>query len=570
MIVIILAFVYITPLCWVWGFWLQDIFCNLLKAGKTEPLDFPITCFIGLSALGVIGSLLSLFIPLGGILAQAIILLPALAIFTFKQNTKRYLGQQLKRLFNWNYKPAAFFCLLTVVLILIMNTWQINHPDTLGYHLQTVKWIANYPAVPGIALLNIRLGYQGLWYLLCALFGFGFTGTAAPTFINSTLAMWFLLFIFKGIDNSLNKKQSENIALGPIYFLLLGIATVDFGQLRLMATSLSPDFVACLYVLLIFHLSSKKEDAIPIARSRLLVFFLCLVAITVKLSVIPVFIFSMYQGFKLIAGFGKKMILFLGLLLAFCLIPFFIRNIISSGYPAFPSVFPNPIKTEWQITEQETRLEKDYIKAYARTGPVSGENSIKMVASSPLSNWMPTWWQQKPFPEKAMLVCCVVALLICLMHLKSCFTNADIGLPLTIAVIGIIFWFLNAPDPRFAYGFLLIPPGLCIRYFILPSRLLQKYSQKILRVGVGLGSIVILAYTGHRLAHFFKPANFIYPEGAQVVPYKTIGCNTFSINVPLKGFASGNTALPCSISENCDAFGLRTNNIKDGFKAVKK
>src|SRR5688572_17486787 len=198
MLFILLAWVYISFICWTWGCLLLRLFRGS-TAGEAVVNQFPIVCFTGMAFLGVIVLWLSFFIPLGGCTAHLIIVIPALFSFLRKDIRITCLHQlaSLKK----SYRPVTLFFLFSMILLMvIMNALTIIHPDTLGYHAQTIKWNEEYKVVPGLVHLETRLGYQGLWYLLLALFSFRFTGTSALTFINGAVICWFVLFMTEQVS----------------------------------------------------------------------------------------------------------------------------------------------------------------------------------------------------------------------------------------------------------------------------------------------------------------------------------------------------------------------------------
>ena len=97
-----------------------------------------------------------------------------------------------------------------------MSTWTIVHPDTLGYHAQTIQWIEKYKAVPGLVHLHVRFGYQGLWFVDSALFGFSFSGKEGITFLNSTVLFWFFIFFINRINHNFFKegKKLYGVSMG--------------------------------------------------------------------------------------------------------------------------------------------------------------------------------------------------------------------------------------------------------------------------------------------------------------------------------------------------------------------
>jgi hypothetical protein len=83
----------------------------------------------------------------------------------FKKDSPAFFSSLKKEFQILNLLPAILFstCLL---LILVMSTWTIVHPDTLGYHAQTIQWIEKYKAIPGLVHLHVRFGYQAFGLLM--------------------------------------------------------------------------------------------------------------------------------------------------------------------------------------------------------------------------------------------------------------------------------------------------------------------------------------------------------------------------------------------------------------------
>src|SRR5258705_8831822 len=106
-----------------------------------------------------------------------------------------------------------------------MSTWTIVHPDTLGYHAQTIQWIEKYKAVPGLVHLHVRFGYQGLWFVNCALFDFSFTGNEGITFLNSTVLLWFFIFMVNRIDQNFFKDGKKLYGLSWIALLFISMCS---------------------------------------------------------------------------------------------------------------------------------------------------------------------------------------------------------------------------------------------------------------------------------------------------------------------------------------------------------
>src|SRR5436190_10417355 len=298
MLITLLAWIYISFLSWMWGILFLQFIKKILKSKLQFP-HFSIICIIGLSAITVIAGTLSLFIPLGKWWVQFLFIIPSLFLF-FKKDSPAFFTVLKKELQDLHFLSIIllFACLL---LILVMSSWTIIHPDTLNYHAQTIQWIEKYKAVPGLVHLHVRFGYQGLWFVNSALFGFSFTGKEGITLLNSTVLFWFFAFLINRSNYNFFKEGKR--FYGFLWLALLMISIWSYTQVRLTITSASPDFIATLFILLIIYLLLEKNLKDLDTSTWLLVAFLILVAVTIKLSVAPILLAAIVPAFL---GLVKK------------------------------------------------------------------------------------------------------------------------------------------------------------------------------------------------------------------------------------------------------------------------
>ena len=361
MLIILLAWIYITFLCRGWGV----LFLQAIKRFTNTDVKFPhfsIVCITGLSIITIIAGLLSLFIPLGNWWVQFFFIIPCIFLF-FKKNTP-FFFESLKKEFSGLQIASLILLSACLILILVMSSWTIVHPDTLGYHAQTIQWIEKYKAVPGIVHLHVRLGYQGLWFVDCALFGFSFTGREGITFLNSTVLLWFFLFMVNRIDFNFFKEGKKTYGL--LWIVLFLLSMWSYTQVRLTATSASPDFIATLFILTVIYLLIEKNLKHFAMSQWLLVAFLSIVAVTIKLSVAPVLLIAAVPA--LLGLFKRQLKLLLAILIisVIAFTPFIVRNIITSGYVVFPSTSIDVANVDWKYSIELTANEKNYITAYAK------------------------------------------------------------------------------------------------------------------------------------------------------------------------------------------------------------
>ena len=567
MLQLITATLYISLLCWTYGYITIRIFGSLaLRHDETMP-HASIVCMTGLASLAVVGGWLSLFMPLGAFGLQAALLLGALAYWVLSKTIRLDWLQTIRHSAGQFTLAPIMLLAASCLLVLIMGSWRITHPDTLGYHAQLIQWIEKYKVIPGLVHVHVRYGLQSYWYLLCALFSFPFLHSPAITFVNTTVLSWYLLFVCEKISISLMKKEKQNtgkLLTGMLFLLLLAINLWDFGQLRISAVSASPDFIAGLYCWLVLYLLA---GSIKSGVTGMLTIFLSLVAVMIKLSCVPILLTAVYALYRLLATVNRRSIYGMAFITVLAVIPFAARNVITSGYLVFPSVYPDWVNTDWKLSRVRTIHVKEYIAAYARV-----EAKVNMGEQPPLfaqhfSGWLPVWWQNRSGAEKCMLGAMCISLVAGLLFAKELRQNTGTEERLLILVCAgaIIFWFLEAPDPRFAYGFIMPFTGM-IMYRILAGRSWNnQLAASILRLGVVVLTAALAAYSIYRIQHFFFFKNIVTPEGIAPIASKQITIRGITYRVPFDGCECGNTAVPCIY--DIEPFLMRGSTLNEGFRS---
>jgi hypothetical protein len=543
----------------MWGIFFLQFIKKITKSELQLP-RFSIICITGLSVITVIAGILSLLIPLGEWWIQFLFIIPCLVLF-FKNDSPAFFAALKKELQDLHFISIILIsaCLL---LILVMSSWTIIHPDTLGYHAQTIQWIEKYKAVPGLVHLHVRFGYQGLWFVDSALFGFSFTGKEEITLLNSTVLFWFFIFFINRINYNFLKEGKR--LYGLFWMALLVISIWSYTQVRLTATSASPDFIATLFILTIIYLLLEKNLNHVAAADWVLVAFLSLVAVTIKLSVAPVLLLAAVPA--LLGLVKRKIKLFFTILFisVVTLTPFIARNIITTGYIAFPSTSIDIANVDWKYDSELTLNEKNYITAYAKKpGIVTDE--ISAINKMNPAKWLPTWWKNRSSADKVIMISLVLFFFIALLSIKKILLSGFIPLLALVTLLtGIIFWFVNAPDPRFGFGSILGFIGV-VSYLVFKEKEIfigKNVLTAILLIVTGS----ILAYTGYRFVNFFNKDQLLTPLGIQKTEYKTFDCDGIKINSPAANKDFGITPVPCTDLE-CEKFSPRGNKVEDGFRA---
>jgi hypothetical protein len=560
MLITLLAWLYIGFLCWSWG----RIFLSALKKINNEDQPgppFSLICLAGLSIITVIASILSLFIPLGSWWVQLIFLIPSLMLLI--RDKKEIYFSSLTKVFTGLHNTSLLLLISCLLMVLVMSTWTIVHPDTLGYHAQTIQWIEKYKAVPGLVHLHVRLGYQGLWFTDCALFGFRFTGISGITLLNSTVLFWFFVFVISRINHHFFK--SENELPGFLWLALLLISCFSYTQVRLTATSASPDFIASLFVLAIVWLLLEQSNSRASNHRWMLVGFLSAVAVTTKLSVIPFLLLTVAAVLIFFRQKKLRLVIFLLFFTAVSFFPFFARNIIASGYALFPLTGSDIIKTGWKYPEPGTWQEKNYITAYAKFPGISRNADLAAAANSNPSEWLPGWWNHRSAADKIILILFIISFVAALVYVKRIFNSGKTLLFLFFTLLtGILFWFIQAPDPRFGFGQIIGFIGI-VFYLLLKDKK-WKITSAFCSLFLISAFAIATVYTAYRFKNFFSGSQWLKPTGIKKTDYSILNCNGMMINIPTPGKDLGNIPVPCT-NQDCETFVPRGENITDGFQA---
>jgi hypothetical protein len=437
--------------------------------------------------------------------------------------------------------------------MLVMGSWTISHPDTLAYHFQTIEWIKDYKVIPGLAHLNLRLGLQGLWFPVCALFDFVLDGKHVINLINLTVCIWFVYFLIDKIDRSFKEAKSE----GLLWMLLLGISIWNYTQLRLTITSASPDFIVAIFILAITYLVLQARNTIHFTSIALFSF----ITICLKLSSLPIVLAGFYSLFFLIKEKKWKGIGFVFAVSVLLFSAFMIRNAITSGYVLYPSSFPDLINADWKIGRKIVEEQQEYITAYARIqSSFEGKESSK-IASMKLNEWIPIWWQKLSLSDKFIIGLLVFSVLVSLIYIKRLKAiNGKTKIIFSVLLIGVLFWFYLAPDIRFGSGFIIGFIGVTSKIFVLP--LSSSWYKKSLLVGLSLYIFLTLIYTGYRTINFFSLKQLLIPLGIEKTVTRTITCQGVKIKLPAYDTNDQKT------DNDCKGVILRGNKITDGFKSA--
>lgn len=553
----------ISLICIIWGL---PAYIYLTKEGtekywlKTGSGCVLFLFFTGLLSLSLISSWMVLFIPLKfEYLLYSTIVLFAILLTFFKSNILS--TSQLYKIGIKFSLPGLFF-LITCILFITLGTLKPVNIDTQLYHLQIIQWNNEYGTVPGLANLYPRLGLGSNWFNLISIFYIPAFEHSNFTFLNTTITIWFLLWLLHKWQIFHNKKEIPgNNSFALFFFILIIYFLFDWQLFRDTANSTNYDFIVTALTIIVLtyfaediFIAKKNKFSLPIILTSLSI-------IPFKLSgifiLIPVFFYLLH--FKSAKIWLSSIAA--GLLI---LLPLLIRNYITTGYPLYPTAF-SINSPDWQLPLSMTEKFNDYV---LHVNKFYNQNMGFIFSYEKTNfNWIPFWFKGILIQHKILLI--LTFLSTGLLFYKPLTQNNKQKFRLFIISLWLMTagWFFTAPDPRFAYGFLLFAA------FLPLSVALGKFisHRLIYNAGFSLMIPVILIYGFKKAEPIIKnPDHFlvVIQNDAPAFSKKMINEAAYNKTETINDNWNNRcffTPLPCLSEENPYLI-RRGSSIKSGFR----
>jgi hypothetical protein len=385
----------------------------------------------------------------------------------------------------------AFVALMAFFTLLWSNTalGPAYHYDTPLYHIASVRWIENYPVAPGLGNLHGRLAFNSSVFLYEALLDWGPWDRRAQHVANGLLVMAFFYQATLSLLKALDIHREERLfhvfraALAPGIFFYL--------RLHIFVSSLSPDVPALVLGAVVvseafWFLSAKRQTNADTTFRLYALALLGSVLVTVRLNLLVFAALSV--GVALAAQMrrdgalatlraGRLWVCLAGAVLL-TLGAWAARGVVLSGYPAYPLTLGG-MQVEWRVPEQQAKQDWEAIRGWARR---TGMDPREVLGGW---GWLWHWlnrlndarpWTVFVYPLLAGLVSAALAAFLRMRRAlgaasgtaaraagtwsartdrsaRPTGTAAGTAGPWLILPVGLaagVFWFLSAPDVRFA------------------------------------------------------------------------------------------------------------------------
>lgn len=536
------------------GFAFTSVISRYLREEKAFSIDNYF--FSGFIFVAIVANYSSIFFPLNNWALLAVFLLSSFLTLIHRKSFLNHLESSLNLIKRTDFKEKSIVLLL-LFFLLIIASGEILVYDTWLYHSQNIQWIKKYPVIPGLANLQPQLGFNNMFFVLNALFTIDY-----PFFLedydlliyplNGVVSIVVLLKLGTFLKLELKEK---NWWRSFFYTTILGFCFLLFPR---MINSPAPDLVCGILVIYILLIVEKENIEYSLYQS-ILTSGLIVSCITFKLSTLCL---SLLVPFYLFNNFTHKKIYGVSVVGLIVLIPFLIRNYYLSGYLIFPFPEIDLFETDWKIAFDRVVFERLVIKSWAKI-PSMAPSAVNNLE---LSEWLGIWWSKKDLIWKPILLTTVLSILSIPIFIFK--RKIKMALVVGIIILNILFWFLNAPDPRFVFGFLFSGTALTLTSFLLLGDIWKKLNSHLILSFFGVFVIMSLYYHRIELQNPLQsPICWILPQEQPKAEVTKMTTN-FTYNKPEPNSFCYNSPIPCATRPLGHVI-LRDSLIKNGFKVIK-
>ncbi len=487
-------------------------------------------------------------------------------------------------------------CYILIFLLMAYGTSHgIMHYDTDLYHAQAIHWIEQYGVIKGLGNLHVRLAYNSSSFVLSALYSMSFFGKGSYHVMAGFFALllaWQCLDI-KNVVRRGHIILSDFARIAAIYYL--------FTVFDEMVSPASDYFLSTIVFYVIIHwldmyVRHEKSYVAYIELSLLAVY-----AVTIKLSAAPMVLLSIIPVYKLFHNRTKEKVkafwLSVLMIIAIC-VPFFIRNVIISGWLIYPVTVIDLFGFNWEIPKGLAEYDSLEIRTFGH-----GYNDPALYGNLSMSEWVPHWFGELSLLNKAMIImsiAAIVAYIISVIYFvivayqrkthkfkntgatkifnlssRSMLNMADFLTLSGTLICCLGFWFLSAPLIRYGvvYVWLTVTIVFGRLFLVVYNRIPNNYKDIIFKMFVGVLALW-LVYKGVNIAledsQRFNARYFITQQDYGHYDTNTFELGNTTFYYPQEGDQVGYDPFPAATHDVSGEIEFIGNDITDGFKSISE
>lgn len=523
-------------------------------------------CLTGLAALSWLVAGLSFGLPVALPMQVG---LSALAISCLVVNQAQLRNLLRGYAHEWRAAGIGAGALAAVLaaLVLVHAAQPPVFPDAALYHAQFVQWLHQYPVVPGLGNLQSRLAFNSHAHLLTAFFSPAAAGHG-PAFQQIVNSLGCLLLVLHHVRRAATHARPGGqpwlswFYLGTLLLLLMAV--------RPWVSSPLPDSTVAVWGLLL--LGALLETPRLALGGLAWLALLTATALTFKPSAGLLLLWPAAGLLRLPRrAWGRGLAVVVGLA-AVVLLPWLGRNVLLSGYLAYPLV-GWPLGVDWVVPEPQRLADLAEIQLFARR-PLA---DWPLAAGQRPPQWLPLWWAQQEPADKRLLALGLAGAALVLGWLlelalrrpaawRRQLRRAEVQL-YALLLLGCASWFAAAPALRFAYAYVI--GAAVLGPLLVLGAPLARWGRLSGWVLLALG----LAYGVNGLRHeLARPGALtttaVWPANYPAVAAQMAGrLGRYPLRVaPAATGRCGNCPLPCAEAWR-PGLRLRGTTLGQGFRA---
>lgn len=559
MVMVLINWLYIAVTTFLCGFGILQLFSKLFQYKIRHTISYFLA---GLTFTTVYAQFYSLFAGVSVMANLLLILFCIVIVFVCKKALSDFSKQTIQSFKEEKWKFVAY--LLLTILFSYATSRGYMHFDTGLYHAQSIRWIEEYGVVPGLGNVQSRFGYNSAAFPLTALYSmkniFGQSLHATAGFF-ALLGSFIALDIYK-VFSQKRIRLSDFVRIGLIFYL---------GVLIIQIMSPASDYYAQLLLFMILILWLEEDDYqntanIKSATPYALLCILIVYAVTIKFSVTILLLLVLKPAVMLLKNknIGQIFIyIFSGFVTA---LPFFIRNILITGWLVYPFAGIDLFHFDWKIPKEQVVYDSNEIGIYGK-----GITDVSRY-NAPFSEWIPIWFDGLKTLEKIFVLMTVLAIICGCIYVifQLVKKRFDFSLVFAVLVASTSFWFVSAPLVRYGYAYITVLPLLVFGQLFLSIINANRKFEKIMH---STFCVLLCLFLLSRIPGLFtdiknsykKPFYFAqmdYPDGEA----RTQNLSGITFYIPTQNGQIGYKKFPSSMFQY--PIELRGDSIEDGFRQI--
>jgi len=547
MLEVFLVFCYMTITCFIMGFALFTIFNKIVPNKQLNAVSI---IFMGIIFMTVYAQFYSLFSGVG-LMANVLLVSTCVAVsIILRKQLLLYLSKILHET-SVLYKIILLFIMM---LFAFGTSHGYIHYDTSLYHAQAIRWIEEFGILKGLGNVYIRLAYNSSAFALTALYSMSFMAKNSLHCAAGYMAFLLLVLCLEPLAKRKVKRLivADFARIAAIYYLMN-----IFDE---MVSPASDYFtlITIFYIIIRWLDLLEEKETSPYPYG-----FLCVMgvyAITLKLSAAFILLLTIKPMIMLIKE--KKIwqsitFILLGII---TICPYFIRNVIISGYLIYPFSSIDIFNVDWKMPSSLANNDAREIQVWGK-----GLNDVSLY-DTPFLKWFPHWFLQQTNTDRLLISVALIATLLACFYCLSALVHKNFDIPLVFLtlVISFLFWFFNAPLFRYGCVYVYLTAAVVFGYFyvrLFPKRHIILY----------VSLMIIICYKSYafdrELYSDYDNKYLVYQEDYENYRVDITQVGGYRFFKPYDNDRTGYDNFP--VTHNLGGFALRGTDIKDGFKPLE-